>query len=157
MTPHGSRFISPQCHLPTPDFSPPDGPTPYAQDYWFLSVLMLGVFLGAVGFPVIYLLMRNLRRPKRWSVHVKITLTTTLLLFVLGGIAFFLLELNNPRTFASLDWGHRTFQPFFLPMMTRSGGFATVDISQLNGSSLLVGGMLMFVGGGSASTAGVSR
>lgn len=25
-----------------------DGPTPYAQDYWFLSVLMLGVFLGVL-------------------------------------------------------------------------------------------------------------
>ena len=131
-----------------------DGLTPYAQDYWFLSVLMLGVFLGAVGFPVIYVLMRNFRRPKRWSVHVKITLATTLLLFVLGGVAFFLLELQNQKTFASLDWGQRVFQPFFLSMMTRSGGFATIDISQLNGSSLLVGDMLMFIGGGSASTAG---
>jgi Trk-type K+ transport system membrane component len=39
-------------------------------------------------------------------------------------------------------------------MMTRSGGFSTIDISQMNGSSLLVSDMLMFIGGGSASTAG---
>lgn len=38
--------------------------------------------------------------------------------------------------------------------MTRSGGFAILDVGELNGSSLLVGCMLMFVGGGSASTAG---
>ena len=38
--------------------------------------------------------------------------------------------------------------------MTRSGGFSTIDIGELNGSSLLVTDMLMFVGGGSASTAG---
>jgi trk system potassium uptake protein len=136
-------------------FSPTvEGVAPYASDYWFLSVLMLGVFLGAVGFPVIYVLMRNLRRPKRWSVHVKLTLMTTLLLFVAGGLAFFLLEFNNPRTFAGLDPGQRFFQPFFLSMMTRSGGFSTIDITELNGSSLLVGDMLMFIGGGSASTAG---
>jgi Trk-type K+ transport system membrane component len=98
--------------------------------------------------------MRNLKRPKRWSVHVKITLTTTLLLFVLGGLAFFVLEFDNNKTFASLDIGHRIFQPFFLSMMTRSGGFSTIDIHELNGSSLLVGDMLMFIGGGSASTAG---
>ncbi len=38
--------------------------------------------------------------------------------------------------------------------MTRSGGFSVVDMSELHGSSLVVGSMLMFVGGGSASTAG---
>ncbi len=131
-----------------------EGLEPYLTDYWFLGVIMVGVFLGAVGFPVIYALMRNLRRPKRWSVHVKLTLTTTVLLFVLGGLAFLILEFNNPDTFAGLDGGQRVFQPFFLSMMTRSGGFSTIDISDLNGSSLLVADMLMFIGGGSASTAG---
>lgn len=131
-----------------------EGLDPYVGDYWFLSILMVGVFLGAVGFPVIYALMRNLRRPKRWSVHVKLTLTTTTLLFVLGGLAFLVLELNNPETFGELDTGQRVFQPFFLSMMTRSGGFSTIDIGELNGSSLLVADMLMFIGGGSASTAG---
>ena len=47
-----------------------------------------------------------------------------------------------------------TFQAFFLSAMTRSGGFSVVDIGELHGSSLVVGSMLMFVGGGSASTAG---
>ncbi len=47
-----------------------------------------------------------------------------------------------------------TFQAFFLSAMTRSGGFSVVDIGELYGSSLVVGSMLMFVGGGSASTAG---
>ncbi|WP_411701443.1 TrkH family potassium uptake protein [Conyzicola sp.] len=131
-----------------------DGLVPFASDYWFLSVLMLGVFLGAVGFPVIYVLMRNLKRPKKWSLHVKLTLTTTILLFVLGGLAFFVLELGNAKTFANMDFGQRIFQPFFLSMMTRSGGFSTIDIGELNGASLLVGDMLMFIGGGSASTAG---
>jgi trk system potassium uptake protein TrkH len=131
-----------------------EGLTPYATDYWFLGVLMIGVFLGAVGFPVIYVLMRNLKRPKKWSLHVKLTLTTTILLFVLGGIAFFVLELDNAATFASMDVGQRIFQPFFLSMMTRSGGFSTIDIGEMNGASLLVGDMLMFIGGGSASTAG---
>jgi trk system potassium uptake protein TrkH len=130
------------------------GLDPYAADYWFLSVLMVGVFLGAVGFPVIYALMRNLKRPKRWSVHVKLTLLMTTLLFVLGGLAFLALEFNNPATMGRLDVGQRVFQPFFLSMMTRSGGFSTIDVHELNGSSLLIGDMLMFIGGGSASTAG---
>ncbi len=131
-----------------------EGLTPYLTDYWFLGLLMVGVFLGAVGFPVIYALMRNIKKPKRWSVHVKLTLATTLLLFIVGGLAFMLLEFNNPATFGPLDGGQKAFQPFFLSMMTRSGGFSTIDIHELNGSSLLVADMLMFIGGGSASTAG---
>ncbi len=49
--------------------------------------------------------------------------------------------------------GH-TFQAFFLSAMTRSGGFSVINIGDLNGATLIVGSMLMFVGGGSASTAG---
>jgi len=130
------------------------GLTPYAEDTWFLGLLMIGVFLGAIGFPVIYALARNLRKPKRWSLHVKLTISTTLILLVLGAIAYFFLEFNNSKTFGGMDGGQRILQAFFFSMMTRSGGFSTIDISQLNGSSLLVSDMLMFIGGGSASTAG---
>ena len=45
-------------------------------------------------------------------------------------------------------------QSFFLSTMARSGGFATLDMGQLDHSSQLVTDMLMFIGGGSASTAG---
>ena len=42
----------------------------------------------------------------------------------------------------------------FTSMMARSGGFSTVDTSEFGGATLLMLDMLMFVGGGSASTAG---
>jgi Trk-type K+ transport system membrane component len=130
------------------------GLAPYAGDVWFLTVLMIGVTAGAIGFPVIYVLSRNLRKPRRWSLHVKLTILTFGLLLVLGALAYFILEFNNPRTFGQLDAGQRILQSFFVSSMARSGGFATIDMSQLDGSSLLVTDMLMFIGGGSASTAG---
>ena len=65
-----------------------------------------------------------------------------------------MLEFNNPRTMADIDVGQRILQSFFISSMARSGGFATIDMGQLDGSSLLVTDMLMFIGGGSASTAG---
>lgn len=132
----------------------PDGLAPFATDPWFLTIMMVSVFLGAIGFPVIYVLTRNFRNPRRWSVHVKLTLVTSAILFVLGAIAFFALEFNNPKTFGGMDAGQRVLQSLFLSMMTRSGGFSTVPIADLFGSSHLVGDMLMFIGGGSASTAG---
>jgi trk system potassium uptake protein len=126
----------------------------FSGDVWFLGALMLGVVMGAIGFPVIYVLARNLRKPHKWSLHVKLTLLTFSLLLVAGAVAYFFLEFDNPATFKDMDAGQRILQSLFLSTMTRSGGFSTVDLSQLNGSSLLVTDMLMFIGGGSASTAG---
>ncbi len=131
-----------------------EGLAPYAHDLWLLLVLMIAVTFGAIGFPVIYALSRNLRRPQRWPLHVKLTLVTFALLLVGGAVAYFLLEFDNPRTMADFDVGQRILQSLFISSMSRSGGFSTLDMSQLDGSSLLVTDMLMFVGGGSASTAG---
>jgi len=131
-----------------------DGLAPFADDYWFLSLIMVGVFLGSIGFPVIYALARNPRNPRRWSVHVKLTLVTSGVLLLAGTVLYIVLEFDNPETFGDIAAGPTIFQSLFLSTMTRSGGFATIDISELNGSSLLVTDMLMFIGGGSASTAG---
>lgn len=130
------------------------GLEPFATDAWFLIVLMLAVALGAIGFPVIYVVRRQLRNPRRWSLHVKLTLLTFGLLTLGGAVAYFILEFDNERTMADMDVGQRILQSFFISQMARSGGFATLDIGQLDGSSLLVTDMLMFIGGGSASTAG---
>jgi Trk-type K+ transport system membrane component len=131
-----------------------EGLEPFAHDYFFLTVLMAGVFLGSIGFPVIYTLRKHLWHVRRWSLHAKLTIITTVILFLLGGVAFLVLEYDNLLTLGTQDAWDTTFQAFFLSAMTRSGGFAILDIGQLNQSSLLVACMLMFVGGGSASTAG---
>ena len=126
----------------------------FADDYLVLIVLMISVFLGSIGFPVIYTLAKHVWHVKKWSLHSKLTLITTTLLFLLGALAFLVLEYNNPRTFGSMDAVDTTIQAMFLSAMTRSGGFSVIDIADLNGSSMLAACMLMFVGGGSASTAG---
>ncbi len=136
-------------------FTPnPGGLEPFINDYFMLTVLMMGVFLGSIGFPVIYTLWRHRWRVRQWGVHTKLTLITTMTLFFAGAGVFALLEFDNPATFGSMTAWDTTFQSFFMSAMTRSGGFSVVDIGELHGSSLVVGSMLMFVGGGSASTAG---
>lgn len=131
-----------------------NGLVPFQDDYFLLTILMAGVFLGSIGFPVIFTLWRHRWHVRRWSLHTKLTLITTVILFFAGAAAFLLLEYDNPATFGGMDAGDTVFQSFFVSAMTRSGGFATIDMGQFHGSSLVVGAMLMFVGGGSASTAG---
>lgn len=131
-----------------------DGLVPFADDYFLLGVLMIGVFLGSIGFPVIFTLWKHYWHFRRWSLHAKLTIITTVILFFAGAGVILLLEHSNPATFGSMDAWDTTFQAFFLSAMTRSGGFSVVPIGDQYGSTLVVESMLMFVGGGSASTAG---
>jgi len=136
-------------------FSPaPEGIAPFAGDWWFLGALMVGVVFGAIGFPVIYVLRKNLLHPRRWSLHVKLTLIWFAVLILGGAVAYLVLEWSNPATMGGADAGERILDSLFMSVMARSGGFSTIDVGSLGGSSLLVTDMLMFVGGGSASTAG---
>jgi Trk-type K+ transport system membrane component len=130
------------------------GVEPFATDPWFLSVIGLGVLLGSLGFPVIFALLRLVRSRARLSVHVKLTLVATLGLALLGSVAILALEWSNPATLGAQDPLARPMTAGFMSLMTRSGGFANVDVDSMHGSTLLVMDMLMFVGGGSASTAG---
>ena len=132
----------------------PEGLEPFAADPWMLSAISLAVILGSLGFPVIFALAKHWRSPRRWSLHVRLTLVTTGILIVAGTIVLYALEWNNAATLGAQDPVVRPMTATFLSIMTRSGGFSTVDIGQMHDSSLLVMDMLMFVGGGSASTAG---
>ena len=130
------------------------GMAPFAGDPWMLGTIAVGVFLGSLGFPVIFAVARRLKDGARLSVHAKLTLLTTLLLIALGAIATLALEWNNAATLGPEGPIAKPLTATFLSVMTRSGGFSPVDIGELNSSTKLVYDMLMFVGGGSASTAG---
>ncbi len=136
-----------------------DGLDPFLNDYYLLSVLAIGVFLGSIGFPVIFALYhfitdRGWRSHKRLGLHAKLTLTATLMFIILGWILIGGLEAANPRTLGSDGFGHSAFTTFYMSVMTRSGGLGIIDPMEMEGSTRLVIDMLMFVGGGSASTAG---
>lgn len=131
------------------------GITPLVNVPWFLIVTIIGVFLGSIGFPVLFALTKNFRhRSHHWSLHVKLTLVTTLLLLVLGAACFLITEWANPATLGRTTPAMRPLWAVFASMMSRSGGFALYDMNHLTESSGLVTDLLMFIGGGSASTAG---
>lgn len=136
-----------------------DGMAPYATDTYLLTTLALGVFLGSIGFPVIFALYRYIGSKgwlshKRLGLHSKLTLTTTIAFVILGWLAIGALEADNPATFGHEDFWQTLMQSGYMSVMTRSGGLGIVDPIDMHGSTLLVMDMLMFVGGGSASTAG---
>src|SRR5699024_12690393 len=53
--------------------------------------------------------------------------------------------------------GTKVLGAVFAAVMPRSGGFATIDVGQMTAESRLLTDLLMFIGGGSGSTAGGIR
>ncbi|MBE7701873.1 TrkH family potassium uptake protein [Oerskovia sp. Sa1BUA8] len=131
-----------------------EGLTPYVGDWMLLMPIIVGVFIGSLGFPVILNVMRNRRRASRWSLHTKLTLTTSAVLVVVAVILFAAFEWTNEKTLGPLSLNEKILASLFAGVMPRSAGFSTIDINGMHESSWLITDALMFVGGGSASTAG---
>lgn len=125
----------------------------FQGDAGVLVPVMLGVVLGGIGFPVLHEL-RNERRWRRWSVHTKLTLLGTALLLPGGALLIGLYEANNAATLGPMDQATAALNAVFMSVSARSSGFNAVDIGALRPESIAAHYLLMFVGGGSASTAG---
>ncbi|MFF8844273.1 TrkH family potassium uptake protein [Streptomyces sp. NPDC015127] len=131
----------------------------YAQDPWVTLPISAAVILGGIGFPVLLEVLRHRRRRRTtgrrtWSLHTKLTVITSAVLLVVGTLVTCLLEWTNENTLAPFDWEHKILNSFMYSTMTRSAGFNALDIGAMNASTLLMSCVLMFIGGGSASTAG---
>jgi potassium uptake TrkH family protein len=125
----------------------------FATDPWISMPLILGTILGGLGIPVVYELSRR-QRVRRWTLHTKMTLFGTAVLLFGGWLVLLALEWSNPATFGQFAWHERFMPAFFQSAVLRTSGFNSIDVGQLNDDSLLVSMVLMFIGGGSASTAG---
>ncbi|MGX6397014.1 TrkH family potassium uptake protein [Rothia kristinae] len=131
-----------------------DGLVPYGTDWWILLPLCAGVFVGSLGFPVILVLRMVGINPKRWNLNARITIFGSLILLVVGALLWGAAEWGNEDTLGGETVMEKTLHAVFASVMTRSGGFNLVDMDQMNPITKLITDMLMFVGGGSASTAG---
>ncbi|AWE54347.1 TrkH family potassium uptake protein [Streptomyces nigra] len=136
-----------------------DSLTRYAQDPWVTLPVAAAVILGGLGFPVLLELMRHRRRRRTaglrtWSLHAKLTLSTTVVLLVAGTLLTCLLEWTNPGTLGPHTTTGKILDGFFHSAMSRTAGFNAIDVGALRASTLLMTCVLMFIGGGSAGTAG---
>ncbi|GIF65697.1 potassium transporter Trk [Asanoa ishikariensis] len=126
----------------------------FVGDPWICLPLTIGVIAGGIGFPVLFELFREIGRPSTWSTHTRLTVWGGISLLCFGFVSLLGLEWNNPDTLGPLGVGEKMLAAFFQDAMTRSGGFNTVDVGAFHSESLALSTALMFIGGGSASTAG---
>ncbi|NCT91423.1 TrkH family potassium uptake protein [Cellulomonas sp. APG4] len=126
----------------------------YVADPWVLLPVAGAVVLGGIGFPVLFELRRQHRRPSRWSLHTKITLVATGVLLPLGALFVLAAEWGNPRTLGGLDVPGKLLAGVFESVMTRTAGFNALPTGDMRDGTWLGTDVLMFIGGGSGGTAG---
>ena len=126
----------------------------FVGDWWICLPITVGVIVGSVGFPVLFELIRERRSPSTWSTHTRLTVFGTGLLLAIGLLVLLTFEWTNPDTLGPLSISDKVLAAFTNGTMPRSGGFSSVDFGSMNLETNMVVIVLMFIGGGSASTAG---
>jgi Trk-type K+ transport system membrane component len=139
----------------------------FARDGWIIVPIFVGAFMGSLGFPVLsegwdrlknnanrFLKRKHEVLPVQWSLNSRIILWASLILVVGGTVYVAVLEWNNPKTLGPLDPFTKILDSIFAAIMPRTAGFNAQDITAMHPSTWLGMDVLMFIGGGSASTAG---
>lgn len=139
------------------------------QSFFYILISLLVIF-GGIGFPILVNFKEIIKYEiKRfWSkirgsykthhikhlfnLNTKIVLWTTFLLLLFGTLLIACFEWNN--AFADLSVGSKLIHAFFNASVPRTAGFASINPVNFSIQSLLLIIILMWIGGGSQSTAG---
>lgn len=132
----------------------PDSLEGFVTDPVVLLPITLAVIIGGIGSPVLLELGRRIKRPVKWSIHTKLTVLGTAILIPVGFFTYLLFEWNNPATMGPLGFGDKLSTALFSGVMPRSAGFNAIPMGEVQPETQIVTMVLMFIGAGSASTAG---
>ena len=125
----------------------------FADHYLITFTISMLYIIGGIGFVV----LMDIKRAHRWkklSTNSKLILSTIAGLNLAAFIVLWALEANNPLTLSSMSLGDQALNAWFHATVPRSSGFNSLDMSSMTDASTLVTIILMFIGGGSLSTAG---
>ncbi|HZG38903.1 MAG TPA: TrkH family potassium uptake protein [Nodosilinea sp.] len=133
----------------------------YALNPWVNAVITALVIVGGIGYQVIMELfawLRNRFQGNRcrglFSLNFKVVTSTTAVLLVLGTLAFFVIEYQNPATLGPETPYHKLLIAWFQSVIARTAGFNTIDIGAMGNASLFIMIALMFIGASPGSTGG---
>lgn len=126
--------------------------TPYSTDSLVILTVSILIFLGGLGFIVWDDILRYKLNFKKYSLHAKIVLITSIAFTLVGSILFLLIE--NNHIFKEVGVKGKILSSLFLSISPRTAGFNAVDLTMLTNASIFLTILLMIVGGSSGSTAG---
>jgi trk system potassium uptake protein len=133
----------------------------YQSSFLVVFTMTALIILGGIGYQVIletYIWLRDRLHKKKetlvLSLDFKVATSTTLILLILGTIAFFFIEIRNPQTFGSLSLVDQFLVAWFQSVTPRTAGFNTIDIGKMTTAGLFITIALMFIGASPGGTGG---
>ena len=128
---------------------------PWSGDPAVILTIAALIIAGGLGFPVLLDII-HLRRTdpdhRGLRFHSRLVVTATAILIVGGTLAIWMAERNG--ALEAMPAGDAVMNAFFQSVTARTAGFATLPIEHFAYPTLFVLLLLMFIGGGSCSTAG---
>lgn len=115
-------------------------------------VMIVLILVGGIGFVVWDDVMQHKWRFRKYLLHSKIVISTTLIITVVGTLVFLITE--NNASFVGMTPLQKILGAVFSSVTPRTAGFNTVDTAALSNAGKIVTMILMFIGGSPGSTAG---
>lgn len=110
------------------------------------------ILIGGLGFIVWSDLAEHKWHFRKYALQTKMVISVTFVLVFGGALLFYLIEGN--RLYADMSITGKICSSFFSAVTPRTAGFNTTDTAALSEGGKLLTILLMFIGGGSGSTAG---
>lgn len=126
--------------------------TSYSADPLVNLTICALIVIGGMGYVVWSDIWDKKFRYRKYRLHTRIVLWSTLILVFLPALLLFAFE--HDGVLKGMSSGESFLACLFQSVTPRTAGFNTVPLGELSESSLLLMDMLMLIGGNSGSTAG---
>jgi len=136
----------------------PDSLIGYRNNPLVNVTIMALIILGGIGFLVIRELAdackprQNPLQPRRFSLHTKLVILTTVFLIIYGAVTIGWLERHD--ALAHMSTGEAAWTALFQSVSARTAGFNTIDLDLLRVPTLFLMIFLMFIGASPGSAGG---
>ena len=126
---------------------------PYVNNYYVQAVIIFMIISGGLGF-MVWVELCQWYQKRRLSLHAKVVLSFSVILWLGGALGLGLMEWNNPATLGGLSVPGKMMASLFQSVSTRTAGMNTVDLASCGTLSKLLMSVLQFIGAAPGSTGG---
>ena len=126
---------------------------PYVNNYYVQAVIIFMIISGGLGF-MVWVELCQWYQKRRLSLHAKVVLSFSVILWLGGALGLGLMEWNNPATLGGLSVPGKVMASLFQSVSTRTAGMNTVDLASCGTLSKLLMSVLQFIGAAPGSTGG---
>ena len=126
---------------------------PYVNNYYVQAVIIFMIISGGLGF-MVWVELCQWYKKRRLSLHAKVVLSFSVILWLGGALGLGLMEWNNPATLGGLSVPGKVMASLFQSVSTRTAGMNTVDLASCGTLSKLLMSVLQFIGAAPGSTGG---